>query len=174
MTTWEDNRKRIAGLWPQYEPTDDEKALFAERLGHRRQDWLEEALKRHRSEDHDGAYKPKLSRIIAHYDDIRQAGDKATSGPTVNERAEQVTAQQVEADAQAVLADMLEWDGNRRRAAVAELQRLGVADLFGPTSYPDDVRKWSRTARGLAHAADERMTESMLLVKLPKRPPTAR
>lgn len=79
MTTWEDNRKRIAGLWPQYAPTDDEKALFAERLGHRRQDWLEEALKRHRSEDHDGAYKPKLSRIIAHYDDIRQAGDASVA-----------------------------------------------------------------------------------------------
>lgn len=85
MVTWDGNRKLIAGLWPGYEPTAEEKALYAERLSHRRQDWLEEAIKRHRSEDANGAYKPMLSKIIAHYNDIAEAG-QATAGPTRERR----------------------------------------------------------------------------------------
>ena len=158
MVTWEANRRLIAGLWPQYAPTPEEMALFAERLGHRRQDWLEEALKRHRSEDHDGAFKPRLSRVIAHYDAIRTAGDRADSaGPAVNERTERVTAEDCESDAQCVLAEMLGWSPDRRAAVVAEMRRVGVATLAAGDPYPDDVRKWSRAARGLAHAIDERI-----------------
>lgn len=205
MVTWDDNRKLMAGLWPGYEASPEEKALYAERLGHRRQDWLEEALKRHRSEDHDGSHKPRLSRIIAHYDAIRSSGDEQDApSPFRKWRATwedgqmrlwasdylfdseaaaiayartmggdpgampcggkvgtlddtSIHADQCEADAQQVLADMLTWDANRRKAALAYMASLGMAGFAGPISDPDDVRKWSRTARGLAHAADERV-----------------
>lgn len=159
MVNWDHNAKLIAGLWPQYAPTPEEKALYAERLGHRRQDWLEEALKRHRSEDHDGAFKPRLSRIIAHYDQIRESGDDKREGPKQNERHEAVTWEQVEADDQAMTADILGWPGERVAAAVAYVATLDERVMgTKPVKEPEtDPRKWTRFLRGMVWAADERL-----------------
>ena len=80
MATWETNRKLMTGLWPNHKPSAEERDLFAERLANRRQDWLEIALKSHRAEDADGAFKPKLSRIITQYQLIAEAGEDRGGG----------------------------------------------------------------------------------------------
>ncbi len=63
MTTWEDNKNLLAGLWPNYEPSDAERDLFAESLSKLNQDDVREAIRDVRSTTRN-ELKPPLSEIL--------------------------------------------------------------------------------------------------------------
>lgn len=83
MVTWESNRNLLAELWPNYQPTDAERELFAERLSKMDQDDVRAAIKAIRA-GCERDYKPVLSEI-AHEANARrfdrQAGDKSERQP---------------------------------------------------------------------------------------------
>jgi hypothetical protein len=66
MVTWQANRDLLASLWPQYQPTDAERALFAEALSGLDQDRLQRAVKLARRESSND-FKPSLHAIEGAY-----------------------------------------------------------------------------------------------------------
>lgn len=83
VKTYEDARRLISGLWRKYNPTEEERALFRDRLsGLKRMDWLVQAISDHRAEDKSGRVQPDLPSIISRYKKIATAGDRKERQPS--------------------------------------------------------------------------------------------
>jgi len=70
--TWETNRQRINGLWPRYQPTDDERRLAVGRLSNLNQRWLAAAIDDYRVECTSTVFR--LSELLAVYRRIANTG----------------------------------------------------------------------------------------------------
>jgi hypothetical protein len=71
--TWETNRQRINGLWPRYQPTDDERRLAVGRLSNLNQRWLAAAIDDYRVECTSTVFR--LSELLAVYRRIANTGN---------------------------------------------------------------------------------------------------
>lgn len=63
MPTWEDNRRFLSDLWPNYEPTDAERDLYRDALSGLDQDEVREAIRDVRASTKND-FKPPLSDLI--------------------------------------------------------------------------------------------------------------
>lgn len=71
---WPSNWKHIGELWPEFDPTDAETALFEGRLSKLNQTWLRDVLDLHRAEDRQARRKPQIDMLIERYKRISNAG----------------------------------------------------------------------------------------------------
>jgi hypothetical protein len=79
MTTWTDNLELVRDLWPKWTQTPAQAALWNDTLAQYRQTWLREAILEHARLDgpRDAPFhEPRLSRIIARYSAIAEAGER--------------------------------------------------------------------------------------------------
>ena len=70
--TWEANRQRINGLWPRYQPTEEERRLAVGRLSGLNQRWLSAAIDDYRTECTSTVFR--LSELLAVYRRIANTG----------------------------------------------------------------------------------------------------
>src|SRR6185503_395253 len=59
--TWDSNKQLIAGLYPNFHPTDEERQLFAKALAHRDQQHVRDAIE-HERMTAESDYKPHIGR----------------------------------------------------------------------------------------------------------------
>lgn len=145
--TWERNRQRINGLWPRYEPTNDERDLTASRLGKLNQRWLAAAIDEYRANSDSGVFK--LAELLTHYRRIANAGAeraRTQTGKSAGAVWDSGTRETSD-DAQSRLeADREHCIGVLRDASRADIaatvKRLRDTRWLGDEKLPTDFTLW--------------------------------
>ena len=139
--TWEANRQRINGLWPRYQPTEEERRLAVGRLSGLNQRWLSAAIDDYRTECTSTVFR--LSELLAVYRRIANTGatretSTAKKSPDA-ERAELVAT--LERD-RAQCVERLRLEPRERVAAA--VQRMRAAKWIPNEPLPARYDEWTR------------------------------
>ena len=139
--TWETNRQRINGLWPRYQPTDDERRLAVGRLSNLNQRWLAAAIDDYRVECTSTVFR--LSELLAVYRRIANTGNareaaKPQKSPDA-ERADIVAT--LERDRARCVERLRVEPRDRVADAVA---RMRAAKWLPAEPLPAKIEEWQR------------------------------
>lgn len=140
--TWDANRQRINGLWPRYQPTDDERRLAVGRLSNLNQRWLAAAIDDYRVECTSTVFR--LSELLAIYRRIANTGavrETAAAKPNPDAERERV-AVELEADRARCVERLRAAPRDRVAAAV---QRMRAAKWLPAEPLPGRYDDWNRS-----------------------------
>ena len=149
---WPDNLARICGLWPSWEPTQEQGDLFRQRLSSLNQDWLRTAIDTAR--ENYASNEPKLKWMMQEFNKIKEGHSQAGVRREIQQSDDSPDWAAIDADDARALARL-------RTLPPAVLQR--VADETRkyapslPTPAPPDPDDWGRSGRGYADAVANRL-----------------
>lgn len=138
--TWETNRQRINGLWPRYQPTEEERRLAVGRLSGLNQRWLSAAIDDYRAECTSTVFR--LSELLAVYRRIANTGATRQAAPATNPQAER---DRLAADLEADRARCVERLRTTPRDRVADaVRRMRDTKWLPREPLPARYDDWTR------------------------------
>lgn len=139
--TWETNRQRINGLWPRYQPTDDERRLAVGRLSSLNQRWLAAAIDDYRVECTSTVFR--LSELLAVYRRIANTGAvRESAAPKKSPDAERADLVATLERDRARCVERLRVEPRDRVAAA--VQRMRAAKWLPAEPLPPRYDDWTR------------------------------
>ena len=138
--TWETNRQKINGLWPRYQPTDEERRLAVGRLSGLNQRWLSAAIDDYRAECTSTVFR--LSELLNVYRRIANTGAACRVAPATNPQAERDRlAAELEADQIRCIERLRSTPRERVADAVV---RMRAAKWLPNQPLPARYEDWTR------------------------------
>jgi len=138
--TWRSNRDRIVGLWPKFQPTDEERKLIADRLANLNQRILAAAVVEYRCANSSIIFK--LADLLDIYRRIAATGtaEKRAQAetPAARRRREEEELAEDEKRCRRILA------GTDRRTIADAVSELRATGWIRQATLPARIEEWTR------------------------------
>lgn len=138
--TWSAVRQRIVGLWPKYQPTDEEAGLIAQRLSGLRMRWLDAAVESYRCSDPSSVFR--LADLLSHYSRIASDGERRKAAEPASTMRSPEWQEERRRDADRCRTELRSSGRDAVAQAVAALRAGG---WLSSRQLPARIEEWTDT-----------------------------